>query len=58
MAAVTIEEENDRQALKTEGPISEKDQQGQATERQRKLAETALAKWRRLKEKITRPFNK
>ncbi|MEO6631367.1 MAG: hypothetical protein ABIN13_06580 [Mucilaginibacter sp.] len=44
--------------LKTEGPLFEKDQQGLATEQQRKLGEIALAKWRRLKEKIVHPFNK
>jgi len=38
--------------LKTEGPLAEKDQQGQAAERARKLAEEALAKWRQLQEKI------
>jgi len=44
--------------LVTEGPLTEKDQQGQATERQRKLAEIALEKWRRLKEKMVKPFKK
>lgn len=38
--------------LKTEGPLKEKDQQGQAIEQQQKLSEIALAKWRQLKEKI------
>lgn len=40
--------------LKTEGPLTEKDQQGLATEQQRKLGEIALAKWRRMKEKRSR----
>lgn len=44
--------------LKTEGPLAEKDQLGQAAERQRKLAEQALAQWRRLKEKIKQSFKK
>lgn len=44
--------------LKTEGPLIEKDQQGFATEQQRKLGEIALAKWRRLKEGIIQPFKK
>jgi hypothetical protein len=44
--------------LKTEGPLTEKDQQGLATEQQRKLGEIALAKWRRMKEKMTQPFKK
>jgi hypothetical protein len=44
--------------LKTEGPLAEKDQQGQAAERARKLAQEALAKWRRLQEKIQHPFKK
>jgi hypothetical protein len=35
-----------------EGPLAEKDQQGQAAEHGRKLAEEALAKWRHLQEKI------
>jgi hypothetical protein len=44
--------------LATEGPLAEKDQQGQAIERHRKLAEEALAKWRRLKQKIKDKFKK
>lgn len=42
--------------LKTEGPLNEKDQQGQAAERARKLGQEALEQWRRLKEKIVHPF--
>jgi len=42
--------------LKTEGPLKEKDQQNQAIEQQRKLGEIALAKWRRLKEKVKQTF--
>lgn len=44
--------------LKTEGPLSEKDQHGQAAELARKLGQEALEKWRRFKEKIVRPFKK
>jgi hypothetical protein len=44
--------------LKTEGPLKEKDQQGQAMEQQRKLAEIALEQWRRLKEKIKHQFKR
>jgi hypothetical protein len=42
--------------LATEGPLKEKDEQNQAIEQQRKFGEIALAKWRRLKEKIKHPF--
>lgn len=38
--------------LKSEGPLIEKDEQGQAIERARSLQKQALEKWRRLKEKI------
>lgn len=60
MTAITVETKNAEQAakLKTEGPLSEKDQQGQATEHQRSLAEQALAKWNRLKEKVKQTFKK
>lgn len=44
--------------LATESPLAEKDQQGMATERQRKLAAKALAEWQRIKEKVTGPFKK
>ncbi len=44
--------------LKTEGPLKEKDQQGQATERARKLGQEALEQWRLLKQKITDKFKK
>jgi len=44
--------------LKTEGPLKEKDEQNQAMDQQRKLGEIALAKWRRLKEKIKQTFKK
>jgi hypothetical protein len=44
--------------LKTEGPLTERDQQGFATEQQRKLGEIALAQWRRLKKKIKQTFKK
>jgi hypothetical protein len=37
--------------LATEGPLCEKDQQGMAIERTKKLGEEALEQWRRLKEK-------
>jgi hypothetical protein len=39
--------------LKTEGPLSEKDAQGEATERGKLLAKEALEKWTRLKKGIT-----
>lgn len=60
MAAITVKNENDGRAtpLKTEGSLTEKDQQGQAIELQRSLAEQALAKWRQLKEKIKDKFKK
>jgi hypothetical protein len=55
----TIEKESGEQPkLKTEGPLTEKDQQGQAAERQRRLEEQALANWRRLKEKVKGSFKK
>lgn len=38
--------------LKSEGPLIEKDEQGQAMERARSPQKKALEKWRRLKEKI------
>jgi len=38
--------------LKSEGPLIEKDEQGQAIERARSLQKKALEKWHRLKEKI------
>jgi len=38
--------------LKSEGPLIEKDEQGQAIERARSLQKQALEKWHRLKEKI------
>jgi hypothetical protein len=38
--------------LQTEGPLKERDQQGQAMERARKLGEEALKQWRLLKQKI------
>jgi hypothetical protein len=44
--------------LATEGPLKEKDEQNQAMEQQRKLAEIALAKWRRLKENVAHQFKK
>jgi len=37
--------------LKTEAPLKERDQQGLAAERARKLGEEALAQWRRLNRK-------
>jgi len=60
MLATIEENEADKQPpqLKTEGPLAEKDQQGLATEQQRKLGEIALAQWRLLKEKVVHPFNK
>ena len=60
MVATIEENEPGKQParLKTEGPLFEKDQQGLATEQQRKLGEIALAKWRRLREKIAHPLNK
>jgi hypothetical protein len=44
--------------LKTEGPLAEKDQQGQATERARKLGQEALKQWRSLKQKIVNEFKR
>jgi hypothetical protein len=44
--------------LRTEGPLKEKDQQGQAAERGRKLAQEALVQWRSLKQKIADKFKK
>lgn len=44
--------------LATEGPLTEKDQQGQAIERQQKEAAKALSKWQHLKNKITHPLKK
>jgi hypothetical protein len=38
--------------LKSEGPLSEKDEQAQAVERSRSVQKDALKKWNRLKEKI------
>jgi len=60
MSAIIEKSEPGRRSaeLKTEGPLNEKDQQGQAAEQQRKLAEIALAEWRRLKEKIKQTFKK
>lgn len=51
---MTVEKKNGEQTpqLKSEGPLSEKDQQGQAIEHQQKLAEKALEAWRRLKERV------
>lgn len=50
---------NDREKkLATEGPLSEKDEQGKAIERAQKLAAKALDKWRRLKGKITEKLKK
>jgi hypothetical protein len=43
--------------LKTEGSLSEKDQQSQAIERARKFGQEALAQWRRLKEKVAGKFH-
>jgi hypothetical protein len=43
--------------LATEWPLTEKDVQGDATERQRQSATQALEKWRRLQEKTARPHN-
>ncbi|MEZ2336835.1 hypothetical protein AB6735_14430 [Mucilaginibacter sp. RCC_168] len=60
MSAISAKKEPGRQPaeLKTEGPLNEKDQQGQAAEQQRKLGEIALAEWRRLKEKIKQTLKK
>lgn len=44
--------------LKTEGPLAEKDQQGQAIENARNSAHEALAKWRRLQKKVKHVFKK
>jgi hypothetical protein len=44
--------------LATEGPLSEKDEQGLAVERARGLQEEALKQWRRLKAKVARTFKK
>jgi hypothetical protein len=44
--------------LKTEDPLAEKDQQGQATERARKLGQEALKQWRSLKQKIVNEFKR
>jgi hypothetical protein len=38
--------------LKSDGPLSEKDEQAQAVERARSLQKEALEKWNRFKEKI------
>jgi hypothetical protein len=38
--------------LRTEYPLFEKDQQGMAAERGRKLAEQALERWRRLQQNV------
>jgi hypothetical protein len=55
---MTTEKVSDPAELKTEGPLKEKDQQGQAMERARKLGEEALQQWRRLKGKIKHSFKK
>ena len=57
MSTITVNEDQVPK-LKTESPLAEKDQQGQAAERQRGLAEQALAQWRRLKAKIKGSFKK
>lgn len=44
--------------LKMEGPLSEKDQQGIATEQARKFGQEALEKWRLFKERILGKFKK
>ncbi|HEY9000651.1 MAG TPA: hypothetical protein VIM89_04825 [Mucilaginibacter sp.] len=44
--------------LATEGPLSEKDEQGEVIARSQDLAGIALRKWRRLKEKIKDKFKK
>lgn len=49
---MTIEKALAQTELKTESPLAEKDQQGLATEQQRKLAAVALEKWHRLNEKV------
>jgi len=44
--------------LKTEGPLSEKDEQGIAMEQARKLGQAALEKWRHLKAGIVSKFKR
>ena len=41
--------------LVTEGPLSEKDEKGEAIERQQEQAKLALAKWRQLHENTDPP---
>ena len=43
---------NSTPPLKSEGPLSEKDEQAQAVERSRSLQKEALEKWSHLKGKI------
>jgi hypothetical protein len=47
-----------RPELKTEGPLKERDQQGQAMETARKLGQEALEQWRLLKQKIVHKLKK
>ncbi len=42
--------------LETEGPLSEKDEQGKAIANMKCLQAEALDKWRRLKQKVTGLF--
>lgn len=42
--------------LETEGPLSEKDEQGKAVASMKCLQAEALDKWRRLKQKVTGLF--
>ncbi|MDB5157201.1 MAG: hypothetical protein JWR50_1908 [Mucilaginibacter sp.] len=58
MAMATRKKQNVAPELQTEGPLAEKDQQGQATETARKLGQEALEQWRRLKQKIIHQFKK
>jgi hypothetical protein len=44
--------------IKTEGPLSEKDEQGQAIERLKELQKKAMKKWQRLKKQVINKFKK
>jgi hypothetical protein len=48
----TEKESRSPRELKSEGPLIEKDEQGQAVERSRSLQKQALENWHRLKEKV------
>jgi hypothetical protein len=46
-----VDDQQRGSALKTEGPLCEKDEQALAIERTKALQKEALAKWKRLKAK-------